>query len=509
MKRVLMTNFFFAKYTGSELHVLEVARLFEKRGYEVTIAVYHKAYPLLERAGTIRVVDVLKEELEHVDYDIIFVQHYPVLDYLCCKYDLTYKKLIVSKLSVISELETLPVCTSEADLILCVSDECAKEVYELIGENPKVRVFRNSVGQEFFEAYGKVKYDESPKKIAIISNHVAEELRELPQVMQGEYEIDYIGVEYTPKTVDAALLQNYGLVITIGRTVQQCFAAGVPVYVYDCFGVPGYIQEENFEEAESNNFSGRGKFGHKTALELREDIELNYEENVANLEKLNQIAREKYSLDLNFEKIYQELSSEEEWVMKRLNCYEGAEKQRIALYSKAVPRFALEENIVSQLYFDFGDGFSEGDSIRWNACEHYPITREIQLDKRVRQLRFDLCDVPSMCTIIEIYINGQLKEAYTNTERKFFGFDPRFFIDLSKEEQELDTLRVKLVYMFDKLRGDDMISDSFKKNAELQHQLSVCENRIKELEQTIVAIKEYYKITPKNIAKRALGIFKR
>ena len=158
MKRVLITNFFFAKYTGSELHVLEMARLFEKRGYEVTIAVYQKAYPLLEKAGTIKIVDVLKEELEHVDYDILFVQHYPVLDYLCCKYDLSYKKLIVSKLSVISELENLPVCTPEANLILCVSDECAKEVYKMIGENQKVRVFKNSVGEEFFEAWGKVDY---------------------------------------------------------------------------------------------------------------------------------------------------------------------------------------------------------------------------------------------------------------------------------------------------------------------------------------------------------------
>lgn len=44
MKRVLITNLYFVRYTGSELHVLEVTKLFEKR-------------------GSIHVIDVLSEEL--------------------------------------------------------------------------------------------------------------------------------------------------------------------------------------------------------------------------------------------------------------------------------------------------------------------------------------------------------------------------------------------------------------------------------------------------------------
>ena len=122
MKQVLITNFCFEKYTGSELHVLEVARWFQRKNYNVTIAVFKKAYPLLENAGTIHIVDVLDEQLQVYDFDIVFAQHYPVLDYLCCKYDISYNNLIVSKLSVISDFEYLPVFTSYADLILCVSD---------------------------------------------------------------------------------------------------------------------------------------------------------------------------------------------------------------------------------------------------------------------------------------------------------------------------------------------------------------------------------------------------
>ena len=41
-KKVLITNLYFQKFTGSELHVLEFAHLFKEKGYDVVIAVYKK-----------------------------------------------------------------------------------------------------------------------------------------------------------------------------------------------------------------------------------------------------------------------------------------------------------------------------------------------------------------------------------------------------------------------------------------------------------------------------------
>lgn len=509
MKRVLMTNFFFAKYTGSELHVLEMARLFEKKGYEVTIAVFQKAYPLLEKADTIRVVDVLNEGLDVVDYDVVFVQHYPVMDYLCCRYNISYKKLIVSKLSVISDLEHLPVCASEADLILCVSDECADDVYKTIGECSKVRVFKNSVSEEFFEAHSQGKQDYELRKIGIISNHVPAELQEFEQAVSGQYEIDYIGVQYSPRLVDVELLKNYDLIITIGRTVQQCFAVGIPVYVYDYFGGPGYIDDVNFDEAEKNNFSGRGNFGKKSALEIKEDIESNYAKNLSNLEKLNVIARKEYSYDTNFDQIYKELLPETKWSRKEMNYYCGTEKQRMLMYTQIAHKYALNESITSQLYLDYGEGFKECESITWQSSENYDITKTFNIPRAVKRLRFDPCDIPSECSILEVCINGKRKEEYWGIQKQFFDFDPQFIIELSEEEQGFDGLDIAVTYKFRGLRGEEALSKCFKDNTELRQQLLGAETRINELEDTIVAIREYYKMTPKNIAKRILGIFKR
>lgn len=49
MKRALLTNLYIAKYTGSELHIIELAKLLLEKEYEVTIAVQLKAYPLMKQ----------------------------------------------------------------------------------------------------------------------------------------------------------------------------------------------------------------------------------------------------------------------------------------------------------------------------------------------------------------------------------------------------------------------------------------------------------------------------
>lgn len=132
MKKVLFTNLYLAKYTGSELHTLEITKLLLKRGYKVVIAVQLKAYPLMKEiellGDNVEVIECQYEELPEKEYDLIIVQHYPVFDYLCCNYDIAYKKLVISKLSVISDYELLPVCIEQADAVWCVSEECAESV---------------------------------------------------------------------------------------------------------------------------------------------------------------------------------------------------------------------------------------------------------------------------------------------------------------------------------------------------------------------------------------------
>ena len=151
-KKVLITNLYFQKFTGSELHVLEFAHLFKEKGYDVVIAVLKKAYPLLQELEEgITVIECPREALKETEFDIVFIQHFPVFDYLASRYELKYKRMVVSKLSVINAMENLPICTPEAAFILCVSPECADMVAMQVAKDAKNRVFQNCVESEYFE----------------------------------------------------------------------------------------------------------------------------------------------------------------------------------------------------------------------------------------------------------------------------------------------------------------------------------------------------------------------
>lgn len=452
MKRVLMTNLYFEKYTGSELHTLEIAKLFVKKGYEVVVAVFQKAYPLLEKSEEFSVVNCLQEELEETDYDIVFVQHYPVFDYLCSNYDLTYKKLLVSKLSVISELEYLPICTEDADLIVCVSQECANVVYKEIGYDPRVKIMKNCAGNEYFSAYSSRNNDTNLKKIAVISNHIPNELLELSDLLSEGIEIDYIGATQSPRLVDVGLLKKYDLIITIGRTVQHCFAMGTLVYVYDYFGGPGYINDANFEIAEKNNFSGRG-FSKKTAIELKKDIEENYVKSLSYIGKLHEIAQKDYNYEKQFDQIYHELISTPQ--RQKKTYYKGIEKQRMQLYSKLVPYYAFQKNCYSQLYIDYGDGFCEENSMKWEVAENYEIKKRITLNKKIRSIRFDPCDVPAEIHVYKILVNGETK--VSEKRNRYFNFDPQIHLELTETEQNIENLEIEILYKYKKISWENTI----------------------------------------------------
>lgn len=96
-----------------------------------------------------------------------------------------------------------------------------------------------------------------------------------------------------PVTPD--LLCRYDVVITIGRTAQLCFASTTPLYCYDRFGGPGYLEPEEFEEAKRTNYSGRSNPKKLSAEELVEDLIRGYPDALGRLT----LFREKAELEFS------------------------------------------------------------------------------------------------------------------------------------------------------------------------------------------------------------------
>jgi hypothetical protein len=103
-------------------------------------------------------------------------------------------------------------------------------------------------------------------------------------------------IDAHPTRVDADLLDKFDAVMTIGKTVQYGLCAGKPVYCYDYFGGPGWLNEDNLQAARFHNFSGRGfatRSAQSIAREIRDDFAEAFRQSIA----LRPLARDQFSYD--------------------------------------------------------------------------------------------------------------------------------------------------------------------------------------------------------------------
>lgn len=405
MKTVLITNLYLQKYTGSELHAIDMANEFKKHGYDVTIAVFSKSYPLLSLCDDFNVVELSNPCLDNTQYDILFIQHYPTLDYLKTHYHIQYKYLIISKLSSFNGFETLPSLYHDANLISVVSKECQDSISKLTNHT---FLFKNSVSDNFFTLQKRNSY--TLNNIAIISNHVPNELYELSNLLKDNYNVQFIGAGNAPTLVTPKILSQYDLVITIGRTVQQCFASNIPVYVYDHFGGPGYITRKNIQRAQDFNFSGRG-FEQKSTIVLCNEIINQYNSNLNQIQYLHDYAQDNFSLSKTFNSMLEKATQNETNDYIELIPYSEPENTRLKTYSEMMvftPYIHSDYINESKIYYpNENNDLSEENSIIWNITNEYVIDKHINVTSP-SFIRFDPANKPCKCKILEIKVDGKI-----------------------------------------------------------------------------------------------------
>lgn len=305
MPSVLITNQFIAARTGSELHVLTLARLFSRAGWDVTCFTLLYGYPLqgeFESEG-IRVVTLGSEELLADHYDVLFAQHRLAAEHVWNISRISFEKVIVSVLGYLAEAEQPPSFWRSTDGFVFVSEETRDHVRAKHAlENVPEMVFPNYAPTEYFDAAPEL--PASLRTVCALSNHPPQELRELVAYAQDRgVRVDLFGYETTSVEVTPELIAGYDAVISIGRTAQPCLAAGVPFYCYDQFGGPGYITPDNLSRHAYNNFSGRSEQTKRDAAALFSDLVAGYPEAAGGARRLRDVARGAYDLDTLFERL--------------------------------------------------------------------------------------------------------------------------------------------------------------------------------------------------------------
>lgn len=397
-KQILLTNHRLSFYAGSELVTYELACEFKKRGWIVTIATFELSNELKELFDNIPVkwIDLNQKKI-YIDahFDLMWGHHFTTFDKCLQIPNFKAKHIIYSTLSPYEPLECPPIYINSLTGVVANSHETIKQLIDLGIDHNKVTLFENSVSNEYFEL--AIKEKKYLNKIAIISNHIPNELIESENILREVKQVDIYGINHKSVHITHEILADYDLVITIGRTVQQCFALGVPVFCYDRFGGPGYITVENFDRAAEFNFSGRCTPNYYTALELVDLIESGYKAALENIIIYKEIAKSRFSFSHSLENVLKIINHDKNDFFTSDHLCSIYARQSLYLYEKNYP-FNM------QVFLDYGDGFNEKASFK-KTIEEFEVEINITVNNTnsIRAIRLDPAN--DSCIINIIYFS--------------------------------------------------------------------------------------------------------
>jgi hypothetical protein len=260
--RILLGTQRFDGISGAPMIVLELIEYFRSRGHTCDIATLYSAQPMI---GLARQADarIFRQpwKVNALEYDLCWLQHQiaPVLKYEQTPNMRERTLFAFAHLGVQALSETPGVVLEPliADAIFANSSETKEHLAELGIPRDDITIFFNAAPQSF-RTNGP-----NPRSvlrtITIVSNHAPQEVVEAGSILSSQgLAVRHIGKggavseRITPEIIDGS-----GVVLTIGKTVQYALASRVPVYVYDRFGGPGYLNAGTFDAACGTNFSGR------------------------------------------------------------------------------------------------------------------------------------------------------------------------------------------------------------------------------------------------------------
>lgn len=280
--KILITQNHLADYAGSEMITLETASALSG-SHDVTVYTNLFGAPI-QRDFTKQNIPVITDDDTEVrlkDYDIIWVHHQllpPSILQDLQKKEPKRPHFIFNHMSPYEPYEFPFLAELEpkiASLILVNSPETQKMALDHGLSENKIMMLDNPAPDEF---YVKKPHARTLKSIAVITNHCPPELSEAIQLLREKgHAVDTIGRSFNNfKLVTPSLIKRYDLIVGIGKNVQLGLVAGIPVYVYDHFGGPGYLTLQNFSKARKHNFSGRGFDITRSAQEIADDITANH-----------------------------------------------------------------------------------------------------------------------------------------------------------------------------------------------------------------------------------------
>lgn len=280
--RVLITTNHLRNFAGSEMVTLELIEHFLAQDWVVDVYTHDLGEPMLGEIQklpswgrlTLHVADLAQEFAEA--YDLIWVQHSILPPGLLRRLATggVAAPMVWNHLSSFMDVE-LPRHSALEDQLAALSLGMSPTVVERLlefGLDPaKTDVFDNPAPDAFADYAGAAVTD--LRRLLVVSNHAPAEVREATVLLEAAgVEVSYLGVDDRPVRITPEVLAGFDAVLTIGKTVQYALSMGIPVYLYDHFGGPGWLTDSTIDAAAHDSFSGRKDRRQISAAEINAEL---------------------------------------------------------------------------------------------------------------------------------------------------------------------------------------------------------------------------------------------
>ncbi len=263
--------------SGSEIVTLELATYLRDHGAKVLVFTWFLSDPIKHEFES-RQIEVITDDNDRrlLGADFVWVHHQAIPKIVLENIKTSKTKFLFFHMSATETiyLEQPYVYGLEEKLgskSLFVSDEALEFITSKYpGLKKQASVLKNWAPENFCDF--KFNQTDNIRSVLAVSNHTPEEVSRLRDVLAAKgITVDYVGNNGERTLVTPERLARTSVVVTIGKTVQYCLCMGLPVYVYDHFGGPGYLTEKNYNKARKLNFSGRG-FKSKTTETIADEL---------------------------------------------------------------------------------------------------------------------------------------------------------------------------------------------------------------------------------------------
>ena len=290
-KRILLAAHALRGFTGSEIHVSELATFFRDQEASVTCLAMELGDPMASelRVQGVKVINHWQLSREVREFDLVWSHHETIFLWLHLVHRVRARRHLHGLLSWQQKIERVPLIPRHLEngnlRFVANATETRDAAARKSGRND-ITVMPNFVPAPFARTF-RGTLPEKPERIAVVSNHVPAEVLEASELLeQRGFAVTIFGMGHTYTRLNETTLLGFDIVITIGKTVQYGLTQGIPVFVYDRFGGPGYIHPVDIDAHAAQNFSGRSEPRRLTAEEICRDLVDGYPAACENVEQL-------------------------------------------------------------------------------------------------------------------------------------------------------------------------------------------------------------------------------